>query len=503
MRLLLLLAALPTLLGAALDDEIVDEFKKYFRKYKDTPTRVEAILALEGVESEEVVRVLVPVLRDTEGEVVRAAVRVLGGFQTSGPIESLLEQLEAKKKPEVVAGLLDAVGRGGYAGARSYVLPRLADSSWEVRRKAIACLAAIDGLAAAPDVLPLCEDKEVVVRCAAFDGLARIGTAEVLAPAVLHLADDSWQVRSSAIRALARVRHRDAIGPLIDRMAIEEGRLIEDIAIALDAITGRQFGRRLDGWQSFWAQYGDTFVIPTDAELARLHQRQAERRAAYSGAGSSSTKYHGVETPSRSIVFVIDVSGSMEQEVSERERYADGDYPSFERIDIVKTELTKTIQGLESYVRFNVLAFATDVRAWKKKMVAANALNKSSASAFLARLEPIGGASKQGLAEAGLVASADLSSGKTNTYAALMASLQASDDRRAQYAVGADTVFFLSDGRPSTGQFVDPDDIREAVRRANELRRVVIHTIAIGEFQKGFMRQLANENGGVFVDLGK
>ena len=63
------------------DDEIVKEFKKYFRKYKETPIRVEAILALEGVESSAVVNALFPVLKDKETEVVDAAVRVLGGFR--------------------------------------------------------------------------------------------------------------------------------------------------------------------------------------------------------------------------------------------------------------------------------------------------------------------------------------------------------------------------------------------------------------------------------------
>jgi hypothetical protein len=53
------------------------------------------------------------------------------------------------------------------------------------------------------------------------------------------------------------------------------------------------------------------------------------------------------------------------------------------------------------------------------------------------------------------------------------------------------------------GDFVDPDDILREVKAANELRKVVIHTIAIGEFQKDFMRRIAEENGGVFVDLGK
>jgi len=66
-----------------------------------------------------------------------------------------------------------------------------------------------------------------------------------------------------------------------------------------------------------------------------------------------------------------------------------------------------------------------------------------------------------------------------------------------------DTVFFLSDGRPSVGKLVDTNEIRKEVRRHNEVFRIVIHTIAIGEFQKEFLQQLAEENGGVFVDMGR
>ena len=46
-------------------------------------------------------------------------------------------------------------------------------------------------------------------------------------------------------------------------------------------------------------------------------------------------------------------------------------------------------------------------------------------------------------------------------------------------------------------------EILAEVRKHNELYRIVIHTIAIGDFQKAFLDQLARENGGVFVDLGR
>ena len=41
------------------------------------------------------------------------------------------------------------------------------------------------------------------------------------------------------------------------------------------------------------------------------------------------------------------------------------------------------------------------------------------------------------------------------------------------------------------------------VRRYNEVYRMVFHTIAIGDFQKEFLRQLASENGGEFIDMGR
>ena len=66
-----------------------------------------------------------------------------------------------------------------------------------------------------------------------------------------------------------------------------------------------------------------------------------------------------------------------------------------------------------------------------------------------------------------------------------------------------DTIFFLSDGRPTVGDLIDPADILAEVRAANDLRKVVIHTLAIGEFQRGFMVDMAKENGGIFVDLGR
>ena len=503
------------------------EFKKYFKKYKDTPTRVEAVLSLEGEESPKVVAALIPVLKDKEPEVVRSVVQVLSKFTSPGPVQTMVRELEESKDEAIRVGLLEAIAMGGYSLDPENFYLALRDKSWEVRRRgAQATVAAALGdpaqrISTVPEdgklprrprawpaspeeaIAPLVADKEVAVRCAAIEGLADLGSTLVVEPSIAALGDPVWQVRVSAIQALGQVRDRRSIGPLVERMQTEEGRLVADIGVSLAELTGRNFGQRKEGWKSFWDTFADRFELPSDAKIAEMKAATKLENELYVRPGSVS--YHGIQTPSRRILFVIDVSGSMENEVIERERFEDGDYPSMTRIDIVKTELARTIEGLESYVEFNVMSFATEVDTWKKKLVKANVLNKSSAKDWVMKLEAIGGSSKEDLARAGLVGAANMEAGKTNTYGALMEALGAAGTgiRDEEYEVAVDTVFFLSDGRPSTGKFVDTEDILREVLEANELRKVVLHTIAIGEFQKSFMKRLAQKSGGVFVDLGR
>jgi hypothetical protein len=506
-RVLLLALALAMLgaLGFAQggDDEILTEFKRYFRKYKDTPTRIEAVLALEGCEQPDVVPTLGALIDEVEPEVVIACMQVLARFKTRPPIERLLADLPLQTSVLVKTIYLKALMQGRYTGTQAAILTLLEDTNWDVRRQALQTLGSLGDPSVAAALAPHLAESEVAVRCAALEALAALKSELVLASARADLAHASWQVRSTAIAALGRVRHVDSIGPLITRMALEEGRLIEDIGSSLSEITGRDFGARLDAWQNFWKTYEGKFQIPSDAELVKLRALKAERKAAYEGVPGV-VSYHGVQTPSESIVFVIDVSGSMEQEVINKERFKDTVYPSWKRIDVIKTELAKTVRALGANVQFNIIAFATEVKFWKKGQVKANPLNKSSAESWVLKLEAIGGSSKEDLARAGLVGSANLEGGKTNTYSALMAALDVPEDGKVQkdYQTDIDTIFFLSDGRPSHGKYIEPDDVLREIRAANELRRIVIHTITLGEFEKDFMERLAMENGGTFVDLG-
>ena len=65
-----------------------------------------------------------------------------------------------------------------------------------------------------------------------------------------------------------------------------------------------------------------------------------------------------------------------------------------------------------------------------------------------------------------------------------------------------DEVFVLSDGRPSGGVLTDPKEILRVIKAINKIRKIRIHCVFAGEGDDvgaSFMRQLAEENGGVFV----
>lgn len=493
-----MLIALLTAASLSFDEGVLADFRKYFRKYKDTPSRIEAVMALDREPSPEVVELLLPVLRDDDPDVARAAQRVLGSLPSSGAIEALRLALEESRKSAEQEALLEAVQLGGYESARPQVEAFLGSSDADVRRRAVEALVEVAGLSGADAIRPLCSDKDDEVRCAAFDGLAAIGSRQVLAPALEALDDRDWRVRASAIAALGKVRDKESIGPLIERMQVEEGRLITDIADALESLTAKRFGVYVEDWVDFWGRVADRYEIPTDAQLATLKAALEARARKYEPG--EVVDYHGIETTSEGILFIVDVSGSMNDEVMERDRFAHAGYPSFRKMDVVATELARTIARLDSSVRFNIYAFATDIKIWKKKLTPATSLNKSNAQDWVLGLEPMGivnvAAQRAGLAPPG-----SREAGRTNTYEVLMEALGGGVTRAGSRDV--DTIFFCSDGLPSTGRFIDPVDIMEEVLRVNKTRRIVIHTIALGAFRKKFMEELAELNGGIFIDLGK
>jgi hypothetical protein len=66
-------------------------------------------------------------------------------------------------------------------------------------------------------------------------------------------------VAVAAIRAVRSGAVAEAIPVLIGMMRGEEGVIRAEVRVTLERITGQQFGDRVDIWEAWWRDYGDTF----------------------------------------------------------------------------------------------------------------------------------------------------------------------------------------------------------------------------------------------------
>ena len=216
--------------------------------------------------------------------------------------------------------------------------------------------------------------------------------------------------------------------------------------------------------------------------------------AAYllSGCATGSGVY-GIPVQGERIVFVLDISGSMENKTEDTaigkashalanaaEDQLNTYIPpwltrigreEFDRqttkLAGAKRQLIPTINNLPTIATFNVVVFGTDVRLWQRNLVGATQTQKESAIAFLQQLS---------------------ASGSTDALSALEQTFELRE---------VDQIFFISDGNPTDAQ---PDSILQKVQRLNRDRQVHIHTVGLGKDQNvDFLQRLASENQGIYV----
>lgn len=520
--LLAVLAALCLAAGAHADegDDLVREFKLYYDEDKSDQERFEAVKVLEGIDSLGAARALTLALEDESFSVREAAVNVLAQHTRPATVawltENILEDRRKSKEDVLVAGVLEALGGIGASGADpegvyAALIDALDDRRIDVQLAAIAGLGRLGDVRAAPQLTELVTDDEGAVALAAVDALVGLGDTEAATDAVLAaLEHEDFRVRARAIAAVWDLKMKAGIRGLIDRMAVEEGRLRGDAFDTLKRITRRQISDDAEDWRIWWDRNEDRWELPDFAAIAAAEKRQAIEGTQYTSGGK---QFLGVETKSEKIIFVIDVSDSMNTPFGDPERLKQlgREYESTQRLAIVKEELMATIDSLPDSTRFDIIAYATDVEFWEGRLTKANVLNKNNAKRWVDDLRPKGGTGSGFRARTGL-SDLQANEGQTNTYLALMTALgeEVDDDRRRgpqTFRTEAerepvDTVFFLTDGEPTVGEMVDMVRIRSEVRRVNQYKGVQIHVIYVGTFGGEDFERLAEENGGIFVSIG-
>ncbi len=304
-------------------------------------------------------------------------------------------------------------------------------------------------------LVDMSREGPVELRLVAIELGARRGLRGLLPLLPKLLASSDWRVRAAGTELAKTVRDATSIPILIAALKNEKGRVAADIKRALQGLSRIYFERASD-WDAWWQREKSKFELPP-VEEARSAKAQEERETGRDDA--TSAVFYGIPVRSERIVYCLDVSGSMSELAG----------TGISRMRIAQETLLQTLAKSPSTSLVNVLFFDNQVHRYARRMKALRSAKvRESLAAFVRRQKPLGG---------------------TNLYGALREALV---DKRV------DTVFVLSDGDPSTGDFVDPDEIADDIRRRNRTRRVVFHCIAIGT-PSALLERLAVESGGQYV----
>jgi HEAT repeat protein len=327
-----------------------------------------------------------------------------------------------------------------------------------------------------PALLALAKDPVPLVRVAGSRALGASRDPQAVATLKdLSAGDADWRVRAAAVLSLGDAGGTEAIGALVEAMATAEGRLLDDINATLLRITGWNLVYP-EVWAQWWKDArGEVPPPPKEPPPVEGEVKQGHR-------------FYGVSSRSKRVLYVVDISGSMTQRTKDPKDRSVGDGKlGRTRLDVAQSELKRAIGTLAPDATFSVVFFNHAVQVWDRELQKATTENRRAAITAVEEIRPSGatftlGALREAFAVAGMLGPA------AKNGSALV-----------------DTIFLLSDGAPTDSKLddarlMDPAIILEAVRCWNRDRAIAIHTIAIDVVDSRFLRDLAAENGGKFVE---
>ena len=422
--------ALADMLISLGDEKLNSSLGKKVGKGK-THEKLFYLRAARGLDDPKLTKSIGRMLKDKEFSVAIAAAEALAARKDEAAQKDLESALKKAKDPLMVSACvlaLDGILKG--------------DEEWEA------------------ELLEHVNGEDAVVRNAALGAVAARGEQhiELLYSALMH---SDWSTRLEALKLLEEARVPESVGKIVAQMKSEEGRMVHEFADTLFDLTGQPFRTRWGNWEAWWDKEGADFKPISKSELRKRRKEEEERRLRQVTA----VKFFGIRIISHRVIFIIDVSGSM-NEVTRAEYVGD---QGEARITVAQRELKKCIDGLDPKALFNILTFSGGVDPWLEDGVEdSGARSRDEAKEFVDRLGAMGG---------------------TNLYGALQHAFEDPD---------VDTIFVLSDGEPSTGDVIDPFEIRAHVKRWNAERDIEINSIAVGgSFQ--ILEWLAEDSGGTHV----
>ncbi len=221
-----------------------------------------------------------------------------------------------------------------------------------------------------------------------------------------------------------------------------------------------------------------------------------------------SKDYYGIKLNEKRYVFLVDISGSMENKIEKNakgqvidmatDKAADiaGDLvggkiggmistsikKSMTKLEKAKKKIIPVINGFTEENYFTIITFENDIKMWRKEMVQATPANKKKAVSYIKMLKSGGG---------------------TNISDALEKAFELAGNgtKDTSIALNVETVFLLTDGKPSAGKYTNTKDILSHLAEWNKLKRIIVHSVGLGDnHDKIFLQEMADENNGTYID---
>ncbi|HVY60168.1 MAG TPA: VWA domain-containing protein [Planctomycetota bacterium] len=401
-----------------------------------------------------------------------------------------LESAIATGSPDMIAPAVEAVAAdqskravellvriGAQLDDISQIPPESKYQVYESVKKGLATMSEPEAVSAMIAELKKTDPKLWQLRCVLVECMASVKGDGVTAAVAGALNDKVPYVISAAAKSLGARKDKDGVAPLITKLKeLEKHKDIVwvDVKQALTDITGQDLADAKE-WESFWQARGGSF----DPEKDRGDKTES---TTVIRAGEESGEFFKEKILAKRIMFVIDVSGSMnEQDIPMEGKGTQS------RIQVVKDELIRCLQRLKGDVRFNIISFSQDAKFWMPLR------NGQSA------LTPAGEGAK---ADAIKWVSSLKADGGTESEMAL---------KKAFEAIEVNQIVFLSDGAPTKGQgLADTRALLDVIKGLNRLRGVKINTFCFAVFQRmggaepllQFMEDLAKQNGGKMTLVG-
>ncbi len=427
---------------------------------------------------------------DSDSDLVRETVHVVLERTTDPEVlDWLVTEGLSHKAGLVRAGIARSLGAMGHAPARAALEPLLTDGFWLARANAAWALARLGDPGSLPLLVEALGEKQPKAWIAISDAVAAYGTrdARATAHAVERLSHSAWQVRVTACRGLAAYGTPECLDALIERFALEQGRLEKELREALRRVARDDLGPNAETWKRWWQRQKERHggldpnaPPPPDSDTEGRYAKPEPSRP-------GDPHYYGRRIYSRAVGFVFDTSGSMDKTIRIPQGASTqlGDIPtSGTRMEVARQVLAGAIRALHPQTRFSLVFFSTEVRPWKRDLIPASPSNTASAAQAIQNAP---------------------AAGETNIHGALKAALGLHDLPTLAASLEAipDTVYFLTDGSPTRGEITSAPELLGWFAHLNRFAKVRLHVVAFGNLgvDLEFLRRLAEAGDGEFIHV--